>query len=305
MREELLRTIEERGWRGRLVSIQRLQDLRAEIETRYKDGLLDEGLYREYLSGFVFGPPDTLPDAKSVILVSVPQPQVRLTFHRNGQARSFIVPPTYLYWRKTRGQVAETLAGILEPRGYRIVPAPVPHKLLAVRSGLAAYGRNNITYVDGMGSFHRPVTFFSDVPCVEDEWREPRVMERCENCVACLRNCPTGAITAERFLLHAERCLTFLNEKPGDVPFPDWVDPSWHNCVVGCMRCQSVCPEDKGVLAWVEDGGEFSEDETALLLDRVPLEDLPAGLADKLKQSDLVDYYDHLARNLRALLLPA
>lgn len=302
---ELFEAIEEQGWRGRLVPIRRLEELRAEIEMRRQSGLLDEALYREYLSGFVFGPPDTLPAATSVIIVSVPQPQVRLSFWWGGQRKSFLVPPTYLYWRETRRQVEETLARILDAQGYRMAPARVPQKLLAVRSGLAAYGRNNITYVEGMGSFHRPVTFFSDIPCPDDDWREPTVMERCENCVACLRNCPTGAITAERFLIHAERCLTFLNEKPGGVPFPDWVDPSWHNCVVGCMRCQTVCPEDRDVLGWVQDGGEFSEQETALILDGAPMETLPAEMVEKLKQCDLDGLYEHLARNLRPLLLPA
>ena len=128
------------------------------------------------------------------------------------------------------------------------------------------------------------------------------MMERCQTCQACLRNCPTGAITGERFLLHAERCITFHNEEPGDVPFPAWMDPSWHNCLVGCLHCQSICPENKDVLAWIEDGAEFTAHETALLLDGVSLDRLPATTAEKLQHWDLVDLVDVLPRNLKVLL---
>jgi hypothetical protein len=70
------------------------------------------------------------------------------------------------------------------------------------------------------------------------------------------------------------------------------------------MICQRACPEDRDVLAWVEDGPEFSEAETALLLETAPLETLPAEMVEKLKQCDLDGLYEHLARNMRPLLLP-
>jgi epoxyqueuosine reductase len=109
------------------------------------------------------------------------------------------------------------------------------------------------------------------------------MMEACRKCSACLRHCPAGAITGERFLLHAERCLTFHNEKPGDVPFADWIDPAWHHCLVGCLQCQRVCPQNRQVWSWVQEGVAFSEEETALLLEGVPLDRLPAAILKKLE----------------------
>jgi len=176
----------------------------------------------------------------------------------------------------------------------------LPEKLLAVRSGLGSYGRNNICYVNGMGSFHQLVVFYTELPCEEDNWQESQLMESCEGCSACLDNCPTGAITPERFLLRAERCITFHNERRED--FPTWIDPSWHKCIVGCLDCQAICPENKNILEWVEEKGEFSQEETALLLEGKMLNRLSSTLIIKLTQLDLMEYLDVLPRNLSVLL---
>lgn len=297
-----MQPLEQRGYRERVVSVHRLHDLQEEIETRHREGLLEETFFRKWLTGFVFSPPESLPEARSLIVVAVPDPQIRFTFTWNGKRIPLIVPPTYLHWQRTDQRAEDALVEILEPAGYRVTRAVLPKKLLAVRSGLAAYGKNNVTYVPGLGSFHRLVAFYSDLPPQQDDWREPKMMERCEKCVACLRHCPTGAITSERFLLRAERCITFHNEQPSDVPFPAWLDASWHNCLVGCFHCQSICPENRDFLDWVEEGAEFSSEETILLVEGVPLDQLPAEAIRKLEQSDLVGLLDSLPRNLKLLL---
>ena len=250
--------LEQRGYAGRVVSASRARDLKDSIAAGNRNGLINEELYKEYLSGFVFGPPDSLPEARSLIVMAARQSPVRFTFIRGGQRVAVMVPPTYLHAKETDRKMGDTLSGLLAPSGYRVVPAVVPKKLLAVRSGLAAYGRNNITYVEGMGSFHRLAAFFSDMPCDSDEWHEPTMLGRCDSCRACSTLCPTGAIGADRFQLHAERCIVFHNEKPASVPFPEWIDPAWHNCLVGCLLCQRACPEDRDNMKLVEEGAEFS-----------------------------------------------
>jgi epoxyqueuosine reductase len=212
------------------------------------------------------------------------------------------VPPTYLHWEEKDKRVQQALLELLEPEGYRVAPAVLPKKSLAACSGLAVYGKNNITYVKGLGSYHRLAAFASDLPCEGDYWGAPQMLERCRNCQACRRACPAQAIEADRFLLRAERCLTFLNEKPGTVPFPAWLSEASHNCLVGCMRCQAGCPENLGVRDWIEEGGEFTKEETGLLLAGVPPAGLPASLAEKLERWDLLELYDLLPRNLNALL---
>jgi epoxyqueuosine reductase len=298
MTPELVRQLEERGYKAHIASIQHLHKLQEGVEGYYKQGLIDAELYREYLTSFTFSIPNSFPDARSLIIVAVPQPQIRVTFTWNGNPIPVIVPPTYLHSKRTDKQVEDLLGEILGRHGYRVTQARLPQKLLAVHSGLGAYGKNNICYVDGMGSFHRPVAFSSNFPCQEDHWQELQMMEACQRCSACLRKCPTGAITQERFLLHAERCITFRNEKPGDVPFPEWIDPSWHNCLVGCLDCQTICPQNRDVLQWIDEGAEFSQEETALFLEGVSLDQLPAATVKKLQHFDMVEYLDLFPRNL-------
>ena len=304
MEENGLLQLEKCGYQGRIVSANHLDELRGEIEGRHRQGLFDKKFYQEYLSGFTFALPDSLPGAKSLIVVSVPQPAYRLVFTWQGEPRPFLIPPTYVGYNETKKRVGKLLAEAVEPHGYGVERAKVPEKLLAVRSGLASYGRNNISYVPGMGSFQEPVAFFSDCPCEDDTWQEVRMMDACENCSVCRHSCPTGAISSDRFLLHAERCLTFHNEQPGDVSFPEWIDPSWHNSLVGCMLCLKVCPQNREFVNWVEDGPQFSEEETALVLKGVPLDQLPTDTSAKWKKLGLDDEdFDIYPRNLRALLI--
>jgi epoxyqueuosine reductase len=68
---------------------------------------------------------------------------------------------------------------------------------------------------------------------------------------------------------------------------------------VGCLHCQRVCPENKELLAWVEEGAGFSSEETRLLFEGVPLNQLPAATVRKLEQWDLTDLLDVLPRNLK------
>jgi len=291
-------SIGKQGFQGKIVPIEHVKELETEIMTRYQKGLLDPDLYDAYLASFDFACKQKLKDARSLIIVSVPQPQIKVTFFRDDKSCPVVIPPTYYF--AIDNEVTDRLKAILEPQGYQLQKVRLPDKLLAVRSGLAQYGKNNITYVKGMGSFQRPVVFISDYPCEEDSWGKATVLEHCENCSACLKACPTNAIVSDRFQLYAERCLTFHNER--SEAFPQWLSPSWHNCLVGCMICQKVCPANKDVVKWIEAGATFDNEETDLILNGVSKERLPPETLEKLKGLDIMSYYDVLGRNLKALI---
>jgi epoxyqueuosine reductase len=290
--------VEKQGYKAKIVSIEHASELQEEIEEKCRLGLLSEEVYREVLTWIDFKIPTISPRAESIIVVAAPQPQVRVTFDWNGNKLHCMIPP--IYSRATDDQVKNLLEPHLESKGYHLVKASLPLKLLAVRSGLAQYGRNNISYVQGMGSFHRLTAFYTNFPFLEDNWGELAMMERCEECTACQKFCPTGAIPSDRFLLRAQRCLTFLNE--GQDEFPQWLEPSWHHCLVGCLYCQKICPVDKDFLDRIEEGPTFSHQEAGSLLQGWPESKMPQVTIAKLEKLGLMDHFDVLGRNLNVLL---
>jgi epoxyqueuosine reductase len=300
MARDVAQELEQRGYRARIVPIARLRDLEHVIEEQRRAGPLAEEICGLLDSAFSFRTPDDMRQVASMIVVAAPQPLYDVVFHRQGKPVILEVPPTYLYYRDTVAGVGRLLADTFGGEGYHFARAAVPEKTLAAWSGLAQYGRNNITYTGEMGSYYRPVAFYSDLPCKEDPWQEPQPLRACKNCGLCIESCPTGAIVEERFLVRAERCLTYFNENPG--PFPDWLDPAVHHCVVGCLVCQTVCPLNRGRLKSQRAPDEFSEEETALLVDGAPAEALPRALTARLDRMGLLEYLGVLPRNLKPLL---
>lgn len=268
-RPRFIEHIEKNGCFASVVSIEHLEELGEEIRSLHDKGLLDDAIY-EYTSKTkpYYSPtlPRSLPKAKSIIAVAVPQPMIRTTFHWGDGTVKLVVPPTYWDVARVNRRARRLLAEGFRPKKQRLVRAVLPQKLLAVRSGLAMYGRNNITYVPKFGSFYRPATFYSDFDSPIDGWQEKKALPLCSRCKACMNACPTGAIQRDRFLVKAETCLTYLNEKASGNEFPEWVPISAHNALIGCLICQKACPYDKDVAGWYEDRGEFNENETAYLL---------------------------------------
>ena len=296
--DEVFARSRERGYQARMISVEHLPLLQKQIEEQRSQKLLDSQFFEERLSWVQFQIPESLPKAQSVIVVAVPRPQTRAVFTWNGVRRPLILPPTYTAYDSTKKQVQDLLAQLLSEKGYTVTGTELPLKLLAARSGLVQYGRNNIGYASGMGSFLQLVAYYSDMPCEKDSWQEPAMLQECENCDLCRRACPTGAIPSDRLLLRAELCITYHNEKKGDIPFPSWMDASWHNCIEGCMRCQRACPVDRQFLDWAEDEEEFSEEETAMLLEGTSREKLPEEAVRKLMHLDLLNDIGILPRNL-------
>lgn len=300
--KELHQQLANAGFKSTIVSVQHLPDLQFDLKNLLEKGILCRDFYNEIISRYDlhwnFKPPTNLIKAKSIIIVAAIQPKASVKFKLSGKTYCVIIPPTYLH------DIDEECSSILSIHlgnyGYKVCDAILPEKLLAVHSGLASYGRNNIAHIDGWGSYFRLKAFFSDIPSTSDNWQEVKVMERCNKCTACINKCPTGAIHKDRFLISAEQCLTFFNEKSGD--FPEWVDPSWHNCLIGCMICQDICPVNKDHTNWIVEGGKFLEEETLIILKGVLKDKLPLDTIEKLKKLYMLNNYNLLQRNLRVLI---
>ncbi len=294
---ELLQGLAAYGYQARLVKIERVAGLAAAIAGLNQQGCFSPEFYEKELAKYLnFDYASILPGAKSIVILGAFQPPTRVRFG----ALALTIPPTYIYRDIWEGSL-KAVTGLLAPYGYQAARARLPLKTLAVRSGLGRYGRNNICYLPDFGSFHRLGAFYTDLPCEADEWAEPRALALCEKCRLCREACPTGAILPDRFLVQADRCLTYFNEHEED--FPDWVKHGWHNAVFGCMICQRVCPQDIEVLPRTQDSPlAFDDSEVALILKKTPLMELPAETQRKLHELCLDDDYNLLPRNLGCLL---
>jgi len=300
----LTRVLEElhaRGYRASAAPIGRLAELREEYEELDRKGLLDERFARETLRGLRFEPPEELPGASSLIVVAMRDPIVSCIFRWKGLDVEVPIPPTYVHAGRKNEMVAEAVVETLST-GEHAALLNAPKKLLAVRSGLAYYGRNNITYVPEFGSFHRLTVLCTDLPCEADEWSPPEMLPACEGCTLCASACPTGAISDERFIIRGEMCITYWNEKPGGVAFPAWLREKWHHCLVGCLHCQLACPANASVIDYRKAGPSFTEEETDTLLHVDASAELSSHLREKLRSADLLDWVEAMPRNLAASL---
>ncbi len=285
------------GYKAKTVSIKHLPESQGAVGKLVRQGLLNKQLHERW--HFYLKTNKNLPEAKTIIVVAMPQPFTRLRFEWQGMTYPADIPPTY-FTQADDSRAEVILNSVLEAAGYKVARAHLALKTLAVQSGLARYGKNNISYVPGMGSFCQLVAFYSDCPCEEGNWQESKMMEDCENCSLCRENCPTGSIPADRFLIHAENCLGFLNERDPDFPYWVQLQPDWPYAFIGCMRCQFVCPVNKPYIHKTTVGPSFSEEETGLILDNMPWEKL--SLETQQKLDDIYGVYPLMARNLCALI---
>lgn len=280
-----------------LVQVSRLAQLREALETFAIAEPLN-GFQRFILSDlYTLTVPALDFEAASILIVAVPHPMyASVSFSHGGQRVSCL---------SLTDPCIDAMETILLPQlsaaGYHAQAAPMlPLKRLAVQSGLAVYGRNNITYVEGFGSRISYQAYFTDIPCTGDAWRPMENAKQCAGCTHCLRQCPTGAIRQERFLIDNSICLSAINEDGGDA-FPDWLDPAVHHTPYDCLRCQMGCPLNRGQETACTDSIAFDEAETGLLLSG-EYDNLPSSLQAKCKALSLLEWADGLPRNLRALL---
>jgi epoxyqueuosine reductase len=300
--QNLLYHLSNFGFKSTLVSTRHLRELKEDTTILLKEKTLNPDFYDEISSRYHlqwdYEIPSRFINAKSILVVAAQQPKASVEFQLSDKTYRVIIPPTYLH--DIDEKIFKEASLCLKVHGHQIAKALLPEKLTSVHSGLARYGRNNIAYIEGWGSQFTARTFFSDIPCLSDNWQELQMMDRCRRCTACIKKCPTKAIHEDRFLISGERCITFFNEKPGD--FPEWIDQDWHNSLIGCMICQDICPENKGQSDRIVEGETFSHEETQMILDGVSHNKLPAETTSKLKKLYLFDEYNLLQRNLGVLI---
>jgi epoxyqueuosine reductase len=121
----------------------------------------------------------------------------------------------------------------------------IPEKPLLVASGLAAFGRNGLALVPGLGSLF--VIGGAVIPRSSAELRPsagPRVSDPCGSCNRCMSACPAAAIE-EPGRVAPGRCLQGI--AGAAVPLEALVMEMWGARLYGCQECQAVCPHNRGL----------------------------------------------------------
>ena len=291
MIDQLKDLAEEKLDRLEMVSVDKIQILRNELAELQQSTELNgfhqwviNKLYRFKIPEF----------ARSVIITATPAAAsyANITFYRN-KKKYELYGIVNMPVEKTKRYITTAV----KKMGYTIQYEPkLPLKRLAVQSGLAEYGKNNITYVKGMGSFIGYGAFYTDIPCEQDSWRKPVVAKECAHCDKCINVCPARAIKKDNFIFDVGCCLSLYNENTND--FPEWFPKTAHHTPFDCLKCQVNCPMNVKNLTTAD--VTFSEAETKRILRGRPYNDVSKELKSKITLLQL-DSWASIPRNLKML----
>ena len=139
MQSVILHTLTECGYQARAVPYSHVKEIHETINSLYQEGSLAQGVYDEVMEYVSFDPPKEMPEPKSIIILAIGNPpNLNLTFQWKGGEVKTCLPGVYRKAFKSRETIWQEVGDTLAKYGYRWARAPLPHKTLAVRSGLAA-----------------------------------------------------------------------------------------------------------------------------------------------------------------------
>ncbi|HEX9933677.1 MAG TPA: 4Fe-4S double cluster binding domain-containing protein, partial [bacterium] len=271
-------------YKHKILPVDRLPELRDDFDKLKRSGKLSlNSTFQKYIQGMKFTVPDNFKEAKSIVMMAVFTRFMKVSFHLKGKTHDVIIPPQYYDDGVSPDQLKRLIqTNIANDPKARIESAEhLPLKLLAVRSGLGRYGRNNICFVDGMGSYLTLYAFLTDIPVEEDQWFPVEMMDACKKCKICFGICPTWCISRDRFVIDVDRCITLYNEL--EDPFPKWIQPRVHNALIGCMKCQMHCPVNMKIPNPSGRLEDVTEGETQKILQGTPDDALMTSLKRKLR----------------------
>lgn len=118
--------------------------------------------------------------------------------------------------------------------------APVLEKALAEKAGLGWIGKHTLVLNKEAGSWFFLGEILTNIPLPTNQ----KIADnKCGDCTACLKVCPTDAFVAP-YQLNATRCISYLTiELKGTIP-EEFREPIG-NRVFGCDDCQAICPWNK------------------------------------------------------------
>ena len=219
-----------------------------------------------------------------------------------GETHEVVVPPHYAGYETVPDGLAAAVQAAVAPFGRRAARIEPPLKTLAAGAGLARYGRNNIAYVPGLGSYLMLAACVTDAPPpAAAVWSRRagagtlRALQRLPASVP-HRGHPCRPLPA------GHRTLPHLGQRGHGARSPPGSSPPGTPAPSAACAASRRAPRTLGVDLVVAPAEEFDAEESAAILAATPSADLPAGTRAKLERCGL-DYDPQLiARNLHALI---
>ncbi len=118
--------------------------------------------------------------------------------------------------------------------------APLLERPLAAKAGLGWIGKHTLLLHSDAGSWFFLGEILTSLPLPTDASNQP---DRCGQCSACLKVCPTDAFPRP-YELDARRCISYLTIEHKGVIAEEFREPMG-NRVFGCDDCQAICPWNK------------------------------------------------------------
>jgi epoxyqueuosine reductase len=290
----LLQELEALGIKAAFASLNHLDSLKEDIDLPLLQGKIPPKIADDYLQ-YDFTVPEGF---HSLLIASCRIPNTSIHVETEFGMKEMILPTVYFNTPEANA-FTTTMATFFEKHGIESKKVHLPLKLLAARTGLGQYGRNNISYVDDFGSYHKLTAFYTTYRIPETTWSELHFHPYCSDCHVCEVSCPTGIISHDQFMIDTSKCLPLPNEIEGS--FPDWVKPKAHNALMGCLRCQSNCPINPPMDSTTRHQADFTLDEIAKIKGHDAFESLDLSLQTKINDLCFEDYYSVFKRNFLAL----
>jgi epoxyqueuosine reductase len=188
-------------------------------------------------------PKHLLPDAKSVVLVTLPYSFFEQNHIDKPKIATYSLGRDYHKIMRSRLKklirIITEHIGVFQSRIF-VDSAPILEKSFAKRAGIGWMGKNTLLIQKGCGSFFVIGGFCCDLPLPPDE---EIGLNQCGTCEQCLHACPTGALSRP-YHLNARLCIAYLTmEYKGSIPVELRSKMGRH--IFGCDECQKACPWNK------------------------------------------------------------
>ena len=117
--------------------------------------------------------------------------------------------------------------------------SPIDERHAALIGGLGILGDSGLLINKKYGTYVFIGDLVTDIDPTLLGAIEPKDIEHCRHCGACLAACPTGALGGEG------DCLSMITQKKGELNESERNAIREHGSVFGCDVCQTACPHNK------------------------------------------------------------